>query len=538
MSLAYYKNKNGTTYVYDSVSYWDKDKQQSRSKRTCIGKLDDDGNIVYSKRFDKDVPEAVPKAKRGPVPAVHTRRLFYGATYLLDQIGDKLGITADLKECFPAQWRQILSITYFLILEDTGALLRFEKWGNLHRHPFGEDIPSQRSTELFQSINEEAKNRFLQLQGKRRIENEFLAYDTTSISSYSETLKQVQYGKNKEDDKLPQFNLALVYGQETNLPYYYRKLAGNIPDVSTLKTLLADLDDLGFGKLKVILDRGFYSEANINALYKDHLKFLIAASTSLNFVKKALEQVYDELDLYKYYDENHHLYATTVQTEWDYTEERPYKKDVIADKRRIYVHLFYNADRAAADRAALEERITSLWHELMENRTVPEHANQYKKYFIVRDTPKRGREVIVKDETLKKARRYYGYFALISNIKMDAITALETYRNRDLAEKAFGNIKDRLNLRRALASSEQGLNGKLFVAFVALIYLSYIKHQMQINNLYSKNTMQQVFDKLDVIECFENPGDALRVGEVLKKQHDLYIGLGVEPPVPYLESSL
>ena len=61
---------------------------------------------------------------------------------------------------------------------------------------------------------------------------------------------------------------------------------------------------------------------------------------------------------------------------------------------------------------------------------------------------------------------------------------------------------------------------------------------MQINNLYSKNTMQQVFDKLDVIECFENPGDALHVGEVLKKQHDLYIGLGVEPPVPYLESSL
>ena len=37
---------------------------------------------------------------------------------------------------------------------------------------------------------------------------------------------------------------------------------------------------------------------------------------------------------------------------------------------------------------------------------------------------------------------------------------------------------------------------------------------------------------------YENPGDALRVGEVLKKQHDRYIGLGVEPPVPYIESSL
>ena len=331
---------------------------------------------------------------------------------------------------------------------------------------------------------------------------------------------------------------ALVYGQETNLPYYYRKLAGNIPDVSTLKTLLADLDDLGFDKLKVVLDRGFYSEANINALYKNHLKFLLSASTSLNFVKKALDEVYDDLDLYQYYDETHHLYATTVTTQWDYTEERPYKRDTITAKCRIYVHLFYNAEKAAADRAAFEDHITSLWHELTEEKDVSEHDNQYKKYFIIRDMLTRGRVIIVKDDAVRKARRYYGYFAIISNVKMDAITALETYRNRDLAEKVFGNLKDKLNLRRALASSEQGLNGKLFVAFVALIYLSYIKQQMQVNNLYSNYTMQKVFDKLDVIECFENPGDALRVGEVLKKQRDLYEALGVEPQTPYQESSL
>ena len=50
--------------------------------------------------------------------------------------------------------------------------------------------------------------------------------------------------------------------------------------------------------------------------------------------------------------------------------------------------------------------------------------------------------------------------------------------------------------------------------------------------------MQQVLDKLDVIECFENPGDALHVSEVLKKQHDLYEKHGAAPPVQYPESSL
>ena len=35
-----YNKDNGTTYVYESVSYWDKEKQQPRSKRKLIGKLD------------------------------------------------------------------------------------------------------------------------------------------------------------------------------------------------------------------------------------------------------------------------------------------------------------------------------------------------------------------------------------------------------------------------------------------------------------------------------------------------------------------
>ena len=32
--------RSGITYVYDSISYWDKEKKQPRSKRTLIGRLD------------------------------------------------------------------------------------------------------------------------------------------------------------------------------------------------------------------------------------------------------------------------------------------------------------------------------------------------------------------------------------------------------------------------------------------------------------------------------------------------------------------
>jgi hypothetical protein len=48
MSIVKQKDKRtGTTYIYESKSYWDKEKQQPRSKRTLIGKLDEQtGEIV------------------------------------------------------------------------------------------------------------------------------------------------------------------------------------------------------------------------------------------------------------------------------------------------------------------------------------------------------------------------------------------------------------------------------------------------------------------------------------------------------------
>jgi hypothetical protein len=68
------------------------------------------------------------------------------------------------------------------------------------------------------------------------------------------------------------------------------------------------------------------------------------------------------------------------------------------------------------------------------------------------------------------------------------------------------------------------------VEFVALIYLSYIKKQMQETDLFKSYTLQSALDKLDVIECFETPGQKLRVGELLEKQKEIYINLGVAPP--------
>lgn len=524
--------RSGITYAYETTYYWDKEKQQSRAKRTCVGKIDPQtGKIVPTRgRAKKKAEPTVKPTKRGITPYTESKHLYYGATYLLEKFADSLGLTADLRACFPDCCKQLLSIAFYLILEDNNPLYRFEKWHHTHKHPCGEEITSPRSSELFASIRDEQVRQFFRLQGKRRVEDEYWAYDSTSISSYSQALAQVQYGKNKEGDKLPQLNLLLVFGEKSGLPFYYRKLAGNIPDVKTVKRLLEELDILGFGKAKFVMDRGFYSEKNINGLYQARVKFLIGGKMSLRFIRQAFDDVYEKIRHVSNYDDGTNTYAYTVTGEWDYSQDRPYKGDTIHEKRRIYIHYYYSIDRGADEEQAFDQRLVTLRKELQSGKPVESNAKAYEQFFEIKTTPGRGRQITYKEDAIKEARRCFGYYALISNEKMDAVTALHLYRMKDVIEKAFGNIKERLNMRRFLVSSDRSLDGKLFVEFIALILISHLDHMMKEADLYKSYSMHQLLDKLDVIECFEDPGHPLRIGEMLDKQTAIYEALNVMPP--------
>ncbi|HDS02057.1 MAG TPA: IS1634 family transposase [candidate division Zixibacteria bacterium] len=523
--------KTGVTYAYESISYWDKEKQQSRAKRKCIGKLDPDTKkIIPNKPGKKPAGHHIKKAKPGPTAITRTARNFYGATYLFDRIGEETGVTENLKACFPDSYRQILSVAYYLIMEDKNPLSRFPRWAAMHQHPHGEIISSQRSSELFASITEESKQNFFRLQGKRRVEREYLAYDSTSVSSYSECLRQVRYGKNKDHEHLAQINLSLLFGQQSQLPFYYRKLSGNIPDVKTLRKLLADMKTLGYEKIKVVLDRGFFSAANINDLYKYHMKFLIAAKVSLKLVQKHLETVRDTMRSWTWYNQNYQLYAISLPMTWPYTQDRPYKRETIKADRRLYLHLYYSPERALEDEKSFNNRLSVLQEELESGQRHPDHEAQYARYFEVKTTPVRGITVTAKEEALREAKRNYGYFTLLSNDIKEPVTAIEIYRKKDMVEKAFNNLKERLSLRRVAVSSEQSLDGKLFVQYIALIFLSCITKRMQEKKLFKNYTLQEVLDELDIIECFKSPGKQLQVGEITQRQRDLYVKLGISSP--------
>jgi hypothetical protein len=129
MSIVYQRDKRvKITYAYESHSYWDKSKKQSRAHRKLIGKVDD------------KTGEIVPTRKKKQPQQIFSNRKYAGASYLFDQIVKKIGLFDNLKMCFAKEYKKILSIAYYLILEDKNALSRFSKWSKTHMHPYKKDM--------------------------------------------------------------------------------------------------------------------------------------------------------------------------------------------------------------------------------------------------------------------------------------------------------------------------------------------------------------------------------------------------------------
>ena len=523
---------NGREYVYEYISVWNKKKQRSEQKREYLGRMIDGMFVPNKKQVLREelTRELEETGKRGPVPALECKRLFIGSTYLFDKIGEQLGIETDLRSCFPGIHKEILSLAYYLALEPFSPMYRFKRWATTHGHPCARDIPSQRSSELLPMLTEAAKMEFFKKQSKRRIETEYLFYDSTSISSYSEQLKQVKYGKNKDGDNLAQINLALLLGQSSGLPAYYRKIAGNITDVMTIENLLKGIDYLDLGKIKIVMDRGFYSASNVNALYKGHHKFVIGAKISLKFIQEQLKPERADFDRRENYDSVTGLFIMSHMIDWLYEETKARSGEVINEKRRIYVHIYYNDQLAADEKMRFNKLLDNLEEELRSGKRKDENAKSYAKYFFVAETPVRGIRITPLQSAIDAARKNFGFFVLLSNGVKDPVEALRIYRTKDMIEKAFNDLKDRLNMRRTSVSSEENMEGKLFLQFIALIYLSYVKQAMDKAGLFKNYTMQEMFDELDVIEVYQQPGGAPYYGEITEKQRKLYSALGVEAP--------
>ena len=93
-------------------------------------------------------------------------------------------------------------------------------------------------------------------------------------------------------------------------------------------------------------------------------------------------------------------------TKSDYQKERPNKKDVFTNKKRIYLHIYFNIEIFAEDETKFDRKLMAMRKEILDGKRVPEHERFYKKYFQIKQTLVRGLQVSVNEDAVKQTKRY------------------------------------------------------------------------------------------------------------------------------------
>ncbi|HBM15324.1 MAG TPA: hypothetical protein DD381_03115 [Lentisphaeria bacterium] len=179
--------------------------------------------------MDKETGALIPSkrnrslAKRASsAPEVTAKALVAGSYLLLEKITSEIGLDIMLKKCFPEIYAEIMSIVYFIVQKGL-PLAHCEPWSIGHLHPFGDLLRSQRISDLLRRITENDRQHFLSLWLSKMTEHDYLCYDITSVSSYAQSNEYLKYGYNRDHETLPQINLAMLFGQNSHIPAYYRR---------------------------------------------------------------------------------------------------------------------------------------------------------------------------------------------------------------------------------------------------------------------------------------------------------------------------
>jgi len=484
-SLVYVKNPNGRTYVYSNVSVYDKEAKKVRHIRKSIGHLDPVTGEVVPNRRKGDIAR---ERAKSPEPVGRCVVENTGMQLLLDKAVSDIGLERPLSAVFPDDWKRILTCAYYLVSEG-GALCHVSQWQQMYASPFRPPLTSQRVSELLTRITPTLQQDFFGKWADVNRQKDVYAMDITSVSSYSEQIDFVRWGYNRDGEKLPQINLIMLTGVRSHMPLYYRVIPGSIKDVNTLEDNIANISLLETPAYQFVMDKGFYSEPNLDVMYASHKKFLVGVPFTTDLACKAVERHRDSIRSHHNYcmvygDE---LYAATESSKWK--------------GHRFYIHIYYDSFKAAMDERNFDHTLHCCYEELLSGKHVKEHSSYYDRFFLVHETPIRGIRVDYNEEAINRHKRnHIGWFVLVSNHIKDHTKALEIYRDKDSVEKCFDDLKNDLDMKRLRIHSAATMEGRLFIQFIALLITTRLKQVMNEAGWFKKHDLKKLLCEMKTVQ--------------------------------------
>jgi len=496
--------KNGDVYILERETIYDSENKYNRVLSTkLVSKI--------PKGCETPVPTR-PKKKKSEINANATAsndpnsdaatnhdqlaasRMRIGMMRIIDHLGKVSGIDdAIYANTDVGTAQKIISIARYLLATNGQTLPGILTWQYNHPLPYGEGISEYIYHDLFRSVgfDESLQQNFFLSRCAGLRDGVSIAYDSTTVSTYSENQMEARYGFNKSGDGLKTIKYLTLYSIDTRQPIAFTKQPGNLPDVITIGNALSQLMVLGMSKAEVVTDNGYYSEKNIAEMFQAHFGFITLAKTSLKWIRPEIDSHMQDIGMISSacpFDPSTHGVSVAIMR--DFVKTRKYgskkaglsKGDEETFRRRVYLHIFYNAARKVEKDQSFEQDLISI-KKLLEEGTAPSELNEpaqmlANKYLVISDWGKT-KNISFDEKACNDAKKYNGYFALVSGSEKDTFSALSKYRKREHIEEYFRSANQRADSDRARVWDTDTLRGRMFVQFVSLCYYEFLSEQVR-----------------------------------------------------------
>lgn len=569
--------QKGNTYVGAYRNEWDPIKKRSHiAQRKYVGTLDTEtgrvrlgkkylsenpqyeGKVLYYEnkalveRTPEDVQEELKTRKESPLNDC----VRYGASTAAWKIAEKSGLLDDLKKEFGSELgTKLLRLGIYQLLEEGRSMDCFEEWAAQNWLPDAQAIDGRRISEILAKVSRQNITNFLKLRNERcsntyaalREENEkaqkkglptsavskfrYLALDSTAISTYSVTIEDAAYGSAKQNPELKQVNLTVAVDYLTGDVCYACENEGSLNDKSLYPHLLMDMKSNGFDLSDTVLvtDRGYESIYNIQRLLNSEVNYVCGVPLTEDSVKDQFKKYEVSLESPAAYDGVLDVAVRTVKENWVRST------DCGNIPLQAELHLYKHRSLAQDQKMSFTRRIEDVLSKKNQGLAVDPNLWSRTKGYI------RQAKDGVWEKDINKLADFYtkaGAFAIRTNCVSDPLECLRVYKQRQIVETAFRQMKV-ANACNRLRCTEHTYIGKFLVFLIAQSLRMKMHFTIKENRAKDcrlklpGNSLTQALSTLQGIMAERPRSKAIWIGKpITKKARDILELLGVETNFP------
>ena len=447
MSYIHYDEKpNGAIYACIYESYRDKGKVKTRRGENLGRVIDKENNIFRQKgviyqyiigKGRRDVPDTV-LPQESIVPDTEKLILDFGDAWFLQEYISRQPFYESIKDVLPEESDTVFALIFYRLLTNKGASCHAKIWyeGNYSYLAFPEaNLTSQNISNVLKALGDESVQRHFFEEYLSCIYGDNgatgILVDSTGVPNA--TKMDITQISNHNGDISREVRLIYVIDRNNGMPIYFRYVAGNIIDVSTLITTVSELEQYGVSVNHTILDAGYFSEKNAAELFECGIPFMTRLAPNKTVFKDAASGNLDDLMSQKY--------------AYRYGERLVFIKKIKVSVcgYDAYVYLCIDEDM---------------------------YLMQHKKTILnALDDKKDSDEA---DAAIKRL----GAFAILTSEEISEDKLLPMYYTRQKVEQVFDITKNYADLLPIRVQSEQAFAGHLLISFMATAIMQRLQQDL------------------------------------------------------------